>query len=119
MVPPGFHETSAASSIFGSQHSDDEGEPELFAEPKSSRLANGRLVNGVPASPVSPAATIRRNSTHAPAEGGHEAEQPTKADRRKWKTLRDFVDDRAIEDILETIENDRNHLEVSFVNLLR
>jgi autophagy-related protein 17 len=34
-----------------------------------------------------------------------------RADRRKWKTLRDFVDDRAIEEILETIENERNILE--------
>jgi autophagy-related protein 17 len=34
-------------------------------------------------------------------------------DRKKWKTLRDFVDERAIEDVLDTIENDRNALDVS------
>ena len=33
-------------------------------------------------------------------------------DRKKWKTLRDFVDERAIEDVLDTIENDRNALDV-------
>ncbi|KAH6909015.1 autophagy protein Apg17-domain-containing protein [Coprinopsis sp. MPI-PUGE-AT-0042] len=111
VVPPDFHETSAASSIFGSQHSDDEGDVELSAGPKSP-LANGRkpAINGVPPSPVSPAATIRRNSNNAKASADV-AEQASQPDRSRWKTLRDFVDDRAIEDILETIENDRNHLE--------
>jgi hypothetical protein len=35
------------------------------------------------------------------------------ADRRLWKTLRDFVDEQAIENVLETIENDRLGLDVS------
>jgi predicted class III extradiol MEMO1 family dioxygenase len=39
------------------------------------------------------------------------------ADRRLWKTLRDFVDEQAIEDVLETIENDRLGLDVSAVFL--
>lgn len=34
-------------------------------------------------------------------------------DRGKWKTLRDFVDERAIEDVLDAIESDRNVLDVS------
>lgn len=34
-------------------------------------------------------------------------------DRKHWKNLRDFVDDQAIEDILETIENNRTALDVS------
>jgi autophagy-related protein 17 len=34
-------------------------------------------------------------------------------DRKKWKTLRDFVDERAIEDVLENIESDRNVLDAS------
>lgn len=38
-------------------------------------------------------------------------------DRKKWKTLRDFVDERAIEDVLESIENDRNQLDVSLAFL--
>ena len=35
------------------------------------------------------------------------------ADRRLWKTLRDFVDEQGVEDVLETIENDRLGLDVS------
>lgn len=34
------------------------------------------------------------------------------ADRSLWKTLRDFVDEQAIEDVLENIENDRLGLDV-------
>ncbi|EIN09795.1 hypothetical protein PUNSTDRAFT_101708 [Punctularia strigosozonata HHB-11173 SS5] len=34
-----------------------------------------------------------------------------KSDKRKWKTLRDFVDERAIEDILEFMENERTVLD--------
>jgi len=34
-------------------------------------------------------------------------------DKSRWKTLRDFVDERTIEDALETIESERNRLEVS------
>lgn len=33
-------------------------------------------------------------------------------DKRRWKTLRDFVDERAIEDLLDTIERDRQELDV-------
>jgi len=36
-----------------------------------------------------------------------------KNDKSRWKTLRDFVDERAIEDALETIESERNQLEDS------
>jgi autophagy-related protein 17 len=36
-----------------------------------------------------------------------------KTDRQKWKTLRDFVDERAIEEILEFLENERLALDVS------
>ena len=36
-----------------------------------------------------------------------------KTDRSRWKTLRDFVDERAIEDALDTIEKDRLELDVS------
>jgi len=35
--------------------------------------------------------------------------------RRKWKTLRDFVDEKSIEEAIETMENDRQQLEVCFV----
>lgn len=42
-----------------------------------------------------------------------EKEREREGDRKKWKTLRDFVDDQAIEDVLENIESDRVALEVS------
>ena len=35
-------------------------------------------------------------------------------DKGHWKTLRDFVDERAIEDALETIESERNKLDVRY-----
>ena len=35
-----------------------------------------------------------------------------KDDRKRWKTLRDFVDDQAIEDALEMVESDRSALDV-------
>lgn len=34
-------------------------------------------------------------------------------DRKRWKTLRDFVDDQAIEDTMEMIETERSNLDVS------
>ena len=33
-------------------------------------------------------------------------------DRSRWKTLRDFVDERAIEDASETVDNERTALDV-------
>jgi autophagy-related protein 17 len=40
---------------------------------------------------------------------------PGREDRKRWKTLRDFVDERAIEDVLETVESDRSALDVRSV----
>jgi hypothetical protein len=40
-----------------------------------------------------------------------------KEDRKPWKTLRDFVDDQAIEDALDMIENDRANLDVRVIPL--
>lgn len=137
-VPPEFHETSADSSIFGSQHlsaEEHKDDPSLnntdrnhtanrstpttpLRSTSGHSTSNGRLS----LSPVSPSATLRRNG-YARKEGEHEygrgkAEQsPTSKgkinkDRKKWKTLRDFVDDQAIEDILEMIDRDRVALDV-------
>ena len=38
-------------------------------------------------------------------------------DRTKWKTLRDFVDESAIENMLDTLENDRTKLDVSYLRV--
>lgn len=98
-MPPDFHEESADSSLFGSQHSEDEDQPFGYQ--------NNRPI----ISPsTSPSATLRSKAKSRSVDLA-ERRKRAKADRRKWKTLRDFVDDRAIENILETIENDRNTLE--------
>lgn len=138
LVPPDFHQTSADSSLFGSQHLSADGlkedppslnNPDKNNENRSSPTTPLRSPSGhstynghLSLSPVSPSATLRRNS-YARKEGGHEhgkgkaAQSPagkgkTKEDRKKWKTLRDFVDDQAIEDILEMIDQDRVALDV-------
>ncbi|ESK94616.1 kinase activator [Moniliophthora roreri MCA 2997] len=85
-VPPDFHQTSAGSSLFGSQNSDDEGD--------SAGKPNGfTLLSQSPSDTVRIPPSRRRHSTQE--------------DRSNWKTLRDFVDDQAIEDILEQMDNER------------
>ncbi|KAG1766310.1 hypothetical protein EDD22DRAFT_845033 [Suillus occidentalis] len=41
------------------------------------------------------------------------------ADRTKWKTLRDFVDENAVENVLDALESDRTRLDMSYARLLR
>lgn len=80
--------------MFGSQRSDsDEEEPLQDATPGHS-----------------PTLTIRGSSIRQwKRERKAEARQ---RDRSRWKSLRDFVDERAIESALENIENERNELDV-------
>ncbi|KAL0580950.1 Autophagy-related protein 17 [Marasmius crinis-equi] len=78
-VPPEFHQTSVESSLFGSQHSEDEHKP-----------------NGTAATSGSPSDTVLQIPPSKRTD-----------DRKSWKTLRDFVDDQAIEEILEAMENER------------
>ncbi|KAH7928076.1 hypothetical protein BV22DRAFT_1083684 [Leucogyrophana mollusca] len=86
LVPPDFHQMSSDSSLFGSQHSD--------------KGANGNPVIFDPRH--SPSATVRNTAFERKGR---------QADRTKWKTLRDFVDDGAIEDVLEAVESDRTRLD--------
>ncbi|KAK0200917.1 autophagy-related protein 17 [Desarmillaria ectypa] len=76
-VPPELYEMSRGSSIFGSQHSDEEKPP----SPQRSPSATVRIPNKL------------------------------LADRTTWKTLRDFVDDRAIDEIMDTLEDERTVLD--------
>ncbi|KAJ7773175.1 autophagy-related protein 17 [Mycena metata] len=85
LVPPDFHQHSAASSLFGSQHSEDE-EDAQGNVPQSPRHSLSSTVHNV-----------RRDKP--------------RPDRQTWKTLRDFVDDQAIEDVLEKMENGRTTLD--------
>ncbi|KAF8206582.1 autophagy-related protein 17 [Mycena galopus ATCC 62051] len=85
LVPPDFHQHSSASSLFGSQHSEDEEEAP----------ANG---------PPSP--------RHSLSSTVHNVQkEKNRADRRTWKTLRDFVDDQAVEDVLDKMESERTTLD--------
>lgn len=104
-VPPDFHTVSADSSPFGSQNpSEDEDGDETtpFGLPQSN--SNPRQ---------SPTDTIRNRSPLARIQ----EKKSRRMDKRRWKTLRDFVDERAIEDLLDTIERDRQELDVGhFLN---
>lgn len=90
LVPPDFHQHSAASSLFGSQHSEDEEDAHASA-PSSPRHSLSSTVHNV-------------------------RKEKSRPDRQTWKTLRDFVDDQAIEDVLEKMENERAVLDVRFVS---
>jgi autophagy-related protein 17 len=94
VVPPGFHENASGSSIFLDPSSESETEePHNATEPDHS-----------------PTLTIRRSNGNAFSTSRKVGKLK---DKSRWKTLRDFVDERAIEDALETIESERNKLEVS------
>lgn len=97
------------SSIFGSQHSDDgRGQLQVEQKPHGSTLSTANQ---------SPSSTLKgglRNGKQVAKEGGRSERE---ADKKTWKTLRDFVDDQAIEDVFESIENDRLGLDVSLCTL--
>jgi autophagy-related protein 17 len=93
VVPPGFHENASGSSIFLDPSSESETE-----EPHK-----------VTAPDHSPTLTIRRSNGNAASTSRKVGKLK---DKSRWKTLRDFVDERAIEDALEMIESERNKLEV-------
>jgi autophagy-related protein 17 len=130
LVPPEFYQTSSDSSLFGSQHSLDNEEGSnavnrgVFSDPSINRVGNG--IVGL-SSPVSPSATIRRKDPLSPKLSGNLDLDPISKgktnrqesrsrsrneDRSYWKTLRDFVDDKSIEDALDMIEDDRLALDV-------
>lgn len=105
VVPPDFHQSASAdSSLFGSQHSDQDHEAAKSGE----HTQNGNARSSVSRSPSS---TLRNGLQNGKQKAKDQKPNP-QTDRRSWKTLRDFVDDQAIEDVLETIENDRLRLEV-------
>jgi autophagy-related protein 17 len=81
-VPNDFHSTSDNSSIFGSPKSEIEEDTIISSTERSS------------------AATLRAKPVNK------------SADKSRWKTLRDFIDERAIEEVLETIEIERGGLDV-------
>lgn len=96
VVPPGFHENASGSSIFANPSAESETE-----EP-----------HHVTAPDHSPTLTVRHSNGNATSTSTFRRVRKLK-DKGRWKTLRDFVDERAIEDALETTESERNKLEVS------
>lgn len=86
LVPPDFHQTSTDSSLFGSQGSEDK-------------------PNGIIDPQLSPSATVRENPIHRKSHLNN--------DRTKWKTLRDFADEAAVEEVLDAVESDRTRIDVS------
>jgi autophagy-related protein 17 len=121
VVPPEFYQTSSDSSLFGSQHGSDN---------EHSKAVNGVVCSGNTSvalpSPVSPSATLRGKGLALissrnlgldaePKDRGKRQESRSRSrneDRSYWKTLRDFVDDKSIEDALDVIESDRLALDV-------
>lgn len=92
-VPPDFHQSPSESSIFGSQHpSDDEqDESEATTDAETPVLTRGR---------------------RSKADQKADERERDREDRRKWKTLRDFVHERGIEDETEKMDADRGMLDV-------
>jgi autophagy-related protein 17 len=103
VVPPDFHQSAAASDVFGLQIPEDE---ELEAP-----VTNGSSESDP--DPTHSPATIRGE---LPSVGGpsrlEARRQQERRDRSRWKTLRDFVDERGIEEAIEKMEAERSALDV-------
>ena len=92
VVPPDFHTTASPDvSPFGIPQDSDE-------EPDAGDAQPG----------TSPTDTLRNVPRHV-----NTGINGVRKDRSSWKTLRDFVDERAIEDMLDRVEGDRSALDVS------
>ncbi|PFH53089.1 hypothetical protein AMATHDRAFT_55458 [Amanita thiersii Skay4041] len=96
VVPSEFHESTADSSIFGSQFSDDEMD-------EAGKAGRKRCGNSTP--------VINGHGSLNGINGSSLSKKQRSQDRSRWKTLRDFVDDQAIEDALETIDSERTAID--------
>ena len=57
-----------------------------------------------------------RRHSQSPSDTVRDLRRPPRAsDRRRWKNLRDFVDDRAIDQVLEAMDEERAALDVGEV----
>lgn len=96
LVPPAVHQTSSSSSIFGSQHSED-------GTSGTAEEHNAACSSGNDGGFIRSRQEIRR----------FEHESQVMNDRTKWKSLRDFVDERGIDEAAERMDGDRAALDVS------
>ncbi|KAG8905040.1 autophagy protein 17 [Tulasnella sp. 403] len=103
LVPPTLHQVAYASSLFGSQHSAEGGNGNL---PQSTRDPQG--------------ASRPTSQDTVPPDGGFlRTQQEIRKlkdpevlnDQTKWKSLRDFVDEKGIEDAMDVMDADRHALE--------
>ncbi|KAI0033079.1 autophagy protein Apg17-domain-containing protein [Vararia minispora EC-137] len=93
LVPPSFHEVEIDVSLFGSQSSDSEEErPTPATSPDRS-----------------PTLTIR--GSESKQQKRKKKAEARLQDRSRWKSLRDFVDEHAIESEIEIMENERSELD--------
>jgi autophagy-related protein 17 len=96
LVPPEFHTPPAASEVFGAQLPEDKDND--VNETATSHQDDSNWEEAAMRSP----ATVRGESV-----GG-----ARRTERARWRTLRDFVDERGIEEVLERMDEERNALEV-------
>ena len=96
VVPPDFHSTSTDSSLFGSQDGSDNGH----------RDTEGPFADSQPGR--SPTETLR----NVLVNGISKQQAARRTDRSKWKTLRDFINEHDVDDLLDSLEADRNILDV-------
>ncbi|KIP04383.1 hypothetical protein PHLGIDRAFT_195388 [Phlebiopsis gigantea 11061_1 CR5-6] len=97
LVPPDFHSTSPVSSLFGSQEASEDEADEDKAHTNGFRPGQ---------SPTETLRDVLRNGSSRIY-----ARRKREADRTRWKTLRDFVDERAIEDKLDDMDSERATLD--------
>lgn len=90
LVPPSLHHVASSSSLFGSQHSDEQRDSKVYDAPSTGFLQSAQ--------------EIRKLKDSA-----------TLNDRTRWKSLRDFVDERGIDEAAEAMDVDRTALDVSSI----
>jgi autophagy-related protein 17 len=104
LVPPDFHNTSPLSSLFGSHNASGDEAEDTTTHGSGSRAGQ------------SPTETLRDFLQNGMSKLNGLTKRQN--DRSKWKTLRDFVDERGIEDLLDKIEAERNVLDVRLLSYL-
>jgi autophagy-related protein 17 len=107
VVPPDFHQPRVEDDVFGPPEADDD--PFMTGEQSMNGHVNGSSEDDALSSP----ATIRGELPPLVSQNMSRMDirRRQRQDRTRWKTLRDFVDERGIEDALEKMEVERSSLE--------
>jgi autophagy-related protein 17 len=109
VVPPDFHQPGVEDDVFGAPEDD----VDPFAPSSHSRVNGASSGSSESDDALSSPATIRGELPALNGIGASklDARRRRRMDRSRWKTLRDFVDERGIEDALEKMEIERTALE--------